>query len=122
MKPTFLLDLLVKYLVVAVVLLLTLTWIGGVAWTGVLSVAVWVTVVNYFIGDLLVYRWAGNVSASLSEILLSAFTLWLTLMIMRISHPSWDIWLSAVALGGAEAAFHNYLSRRGYPVAARTRR
>ncbi len=115
-EPSVIRDVVWKLVIVAVAVLLGLTWLGRLTWLQALNAAVWVTLVTYVIGDLIVLRWAGPSWASFANFLVGALTIWLVTLGMRSHPPLWTIWFTAVLLGAGEHLYHLYLERVGYPV------
>lgn len=117
-EPSVVRDVVVKFVIVAAAALIGLTWLGHLTWLRSLNAAVWVTLVNYVIGDLIVLRWAGRGWATFANFLVGALTLWLVTLGMRVHPPLWTIWFTAVLVGLGEHFYHQYLSRVGYHIKA----
>lgn len=115
-EPSIVRDLIVKFVIVIAATLIGLTWLGHLVWLRSLNAAVWVTLVNYIIGDLIVLRWAGRGWASFANFLMGALTLWLVTLGMRAHTPLWTIWLTAVLIGLGEHFYHQYLGSMGYHI------
>jgi len=107
-------DLVLKYAVVAVTLLLIMTVWGRLPWGGVLYAAVWVTVAAYLLGDLLVYRTLGNAYATMADFVIATAAVW---VLSQMVTPRISLWM-AVEAGAAVAVveffYHRYLGARGY--------
>ncbi|CAB1129881.1 conserved membrane protein of unknown function [Candidatus Hydrogenisulfobacillus filiaventi] len=107
-------DVAVKYLGLAGALLVSLGWLAGLGFWIPVYAAVWLTIVTYLLGDLLLYRWVGGVWAAIVEFVLAALTVWLFLLANRHPQPAWVIWDSALLTAIVDYFYHRLLRREGY--------
>ncbi|MZP29979.1 DUF2512 family protein [Heliobacterium undosum] len=99
-----------KFLMTLVVSGITLGYIAGSTWWGILLFSVAATALNYLLGDLIVLPRMGNLIASAGDGLLAAVTAYvLTFFItgLRTTTPALVLLALLVAIG--EYVFHMYL-------------
>jgi hypothetical protein len=107
-------DLALKYALSAAALAVVLAWVGNLPLGDVLYAALWVAIATYLLGDLLVYRYAGDGWAPVAEAVVAATTVWVLSQALLARLPPWEALAAGAAVGAAEFAYHPYLARRGY--------
>lgn len=126
--------LIIKFVMIAVVLLVILTGIYDVEFSDTLLISAVLTVVAYLLGDLMIFRKTGdrsnhnrtghdddhtkrNAMATVSDIILSFLVIWLMGEVLFAETP--DIIqaaiISALVIGAGEWFFHKYLDRNVFP-------
>jgi hypothetical protein len=111
-------DLAIKYVAVAVAMAVVLTWVGNSPLGLVLYTAIWVMLVAYLFGDLLVYRYAGNAWAVVADFVLATFAIWVFEQMILPRIPLWQAFAAGAAVAAVEFGYHAYLGRRGYRAGA----
>ena len=102
-------------LIIKFAVTLAATWIcfsvfGSVAFYTILVVAVVATIVNYLLGDQIIFRYFGNVTASISDGILSIITSYLILRFSPVTYFTMtSIYVFGMVIAVAEAFFHVYL-------------
>lgn len=134
--------LIVKFLMIAVVLLVILTGIFDVEFEKTLLISLVLTVLAYALGDLMIFRKTGsqthhngtdhnhanrdhdredhkkrNVMATIADIVLSFLVIWLLgdALIENAEDIVTAALISALVIGGGEWFFHKYLDRNVFP-------
>lgn len=117
--------LVIKFLMIAVVLLIILTGIFDVEFGDTLLISLVLTLVAYVLGDLMVFRKAGdrsdqtkrNAIATVGDIVVAFLVIWL--MGEALFADTQDIIMasiiSALVIGAGEWFFHKYLDRNVFP-------
>lgn len=111
--------LIMKFLMIAVVLLIILTLIFDVPFGDTIWISVVLTLVAYVAGDLMIFKNAGDVNeqgkrnaiATVSDIILAFLVIWLmgnSLVDDNVNIVTAAI-ISALVIGGGEWFFHKYL-------------
>lgn len=122
--------LLIKFLMIAVVLLVVLTWIFDVSFMDSIWTALVLTVLAYILGDFLLFRLAANRSsqnvrnmiATGGDIIIAFLTIWF----MQIALVDADgnlalgTLIAALIISGGEWFFHKYLDQNVFYKNART--
>jgi len=106
--------LVVKYILTAVVAWIAFGLLTRNSWAQILTLALVVTLVNYLIADMLVFRVAGNVVAAVVDGAVAAFLAWLMTMgllvrAMTVTTTALGVFGVLVAVG--EYFFHLYLPK-----------
>ena len=122
--------LVVKFLMIAVVLLIILTGIFDVEFGDTLMISFVLTLVAYVLGDLMIFRKSGdrdnhnrtdhkkrNTIATISDIVVSFLVIWLMgeALFADTENLMTAAILSALVIGGGEWFFHKYLDRNVFP-------
>ncbi len=126
--------LIIKFVMIAVVLLVILTGIFEMEFGDVLVISAVLTVVAYLLGDLMIFRKTGdranhnrnghndvhtkrNTIATIADIILAFLVIWL--VGEAVLADSDDIItaaiVSAIVIGAGEWFFHKYLDRHVFP-------
>ncbi|AQQ53584.1 DUF2512 family protein [Planococcus lenghuensis] len=112
--------ILIKFVMIAVVLLIVLTWIFDVSFGDTLWISAALTLLAYVLGDLVIFRKAGdaddqgkrNMIATVSDIILAFLIVWFLGDAMAVSSDIVTAAIvSAILIGGGEWFFHKYLDR-----------
>ena len=113
--------LIMKFVMIAAVLLIVLTLLFDVPVGDTLWISLVLTLVAYAMGDLMIFRKAGdardqnkrNMIATISDIVVAFLVIWL--MGDALVGENMDIVtpaiISAIVIGGGEWFFHKYLDR-----------
>lgn len=127
--------LIIKFLMIAVVLLIILTGIFDVEFGDTLLISAVLTLLAYVLGDLMVFRKTGdrgdrnraghdnsdhtkrNAMATVSDIVLSFLVIWLMgeVLLADTQDLIMASIISALVIGGGEWFFHKYLDRSVFP-------
>ena len=117
--------LIIKFLMIAVVLLIVLTLFFGISWVDTLWISLVLTLVAYVMGDLMIFRKAGdrseqnkrNAIATVSDIVVAFLVIWLMAEALDVTNDNLIIAaiISAIIVGGGEWFFHKYLDRSVFP-------
>ncbi|MFD1032498.1 YndM family protein [Metaplanococcus flavidus] len=123
--------LIIKFLMIAVVLLIILTLIFDVEFGDTLLISAVLTVAAYALGDLMIFRKVGNdetnnadsdhtkrnAIATVSDIVLAFLVIWLMGEALLDETPDLitAAIISALVIGGGEWFFHKYLDRSVFP-------
>ncbi|MDN7243434.1 YndM family protein [Planococcus sp. N028] len=117
--------LIIKFVMIAVVLLIILTGVFKVSFVDTLWISLVLTLVAYAMGDLMIFRKAGdardqnkrNMIATISDIVVAFLVIWLVGDALIGNNP--DIVtasiISAIVIGAGEWFFHKYLDRNVFP-------
>ncbi|QHJ70087.1 YndM family protein [Planococcus halotolerans] len=126
--------LIIKFVMIAVVLLVILTLIYDVEFGDTLLISAVLTLVAYALGDLMIFRKTGdrddrnradrdddhtkrNAMATVSDIVLSFLVIWLMGEVLLEETP--DLIqasiISALVIGAGEWFFHKYLDKNVFP-------
>ncbi|WKA55880.1 YndM family protein [Planococcus shixiaomingii] len=117
--------LIIKFVMIAVVLLIILTGFFKVSFVDTLWISLVLTLVAYAMGDLMIFRKAGdardqnkrNMIATISDIVVAFLVIWLVGDALIGNNP--DIVtasiISAIVIGAGEWFFHKYLDRNVFP-------
>ncbi len=104
--------LIVKYVMTAVILEISLLLLSDVSFGGILFIALIVTVITYMIGDMLVLPATNNFVATIADIALSLVTIYLFNFIWdRNDIPFMTALIAGIALGFGEWFFHKIIDR-----------
>lgn len=117
--------LIIKFVMIAAVLFVFLTLMFDVPFTDTLWISLALTLIAYAMGDLMIFRKAGNLSeqnkrnaiATVADIVVAFLVIWilgeaLAGTDVNIVTPAI---LSALIIGGGEWFFHKYLDRSVFP-------
>ncbi|WP_033542326.1 YndM family protein [Planococcus sp. CAU13] len=126
--------LIIKFLMIAVVLLIILTGIYDVEFGDTLLISLVLTVLAYALGDLMIFRKTGdrnrdgagrvdddhtkrNAMATVSDIVLSFLVIWLMGEMLLADDPDLiqAAIISALVIGAGEWFFHKYLDKSVFP-------
>lgn len=117
--------LIMKFVMIAAVLLIILTVFFDVPFADTLWISLALTLVAYVMGDLMIFRKAGNAGeqnkrnmiATISDIVVAFLVIWLmgdALVGGNINIVTPAI-ISAIVIGAGEWFFHKYLDRSVFP-------
>lgn len=102
--------LITKFLVMLVAAYIILSYFSNATITEVLIIAVVGTAINYLLGDLVILRVGGNMTAALCDGLVAGILAWAVMMTWRVKVINyWAILAFAVVVAVAEYFFHMYL-------------
>ena len=117
--------LVMKFLMIAVVLLIILTLIFDVPFMDTIWISLVLTLVAYVMGDLMIFRKAGdrseqtkrNAIATVSDIVVAFLVIWLMgdALVDGSDNIVTAAIISALVIGGGEWFFHKYLDRNVFP-------
>lgn len=127
--------LVIKFLMIAVVLLIILTGIFDVEFGDTLLISVVLTLVAYALGDLMIFRKTGgrsdntradhnqsdhtkrNAIATVADIVVAFLVIWLMgeVLFADTENLMTAAIISALVIGGGEWFFHKYLDRSVFP-------
>lgn len=117
--------LVIKFLMIAVVLLIILTLFFDVPFMDTIWISLALTIIAYVMGDLMIFRKAGdrsdqnkrNAIATVSDIVVAFLVIWL--LGDALTGNNVDIItpaiISAIVIGGGEWFFHKYLDSSVFP-------
>lgn len=107
--------LLIKYTAITAVLLIILSIFKGISIPKVLLISLFLTGVAYLIGDLFILPKYGNMIATIADLGLSFFGIWLLISLFTDLDATRNIGVSsfivALIIGGTEVFFHIYMKR-----------
>lgn len=105
--------LLIKFIMTAAVLLITLGLLYGVGFGDILTISLVLTIASYFLGDMLVLPQFGNTAATVADFALAWVGTWLVgaMIIEAPIRLGIASFITALALTVCEAFFHNYLTQ-----------
>ena len=107
--------LLIKYTAITAVLLIVLSIFKGISIPRVLLISLFLTGAAYLIGDLFILPKYGNMIATIADLGLSFFGIWLLTPLFTDLDVTRNIGLSsfiaALIIGGTEIFFHIYMKR-----------
>ncbi|PEJ10996.1 hypothetical protein CN684_02260 [Bacillus wiedmannii] len=107
--------LLIKYTAIIAVLLIVLGIFQGISIPRVLLISLFLTGASYLIGDLFILPKYGNMIATMADLGLSFFGIWLLTSLFTNLDATRNIGLSsflaALIIGGIEVFFHIYMKR-----------
>ena len=107
--------LLIKYTAITAVLLIILSIFKGISIPRVLLISLFLTGAAYLIGDLFILPKYGNMIATIADLGLSFFGIWLLTSLFTDLDVTRNIGLSsfiaALIIGGTEIFFHIYMKR-----------
>lgn len=114
-----------KFLMIAAVLLIILTLFFDVPFVDTLWISLVLTLVAYVMGDLMIFRKAGdrsdqnkrNAIATVSDIVVAFLLIWLMgeALVSNDVNIITPAIISAIVIGGGEWFFHKYLDRSVFP-------
>lgn len=114
-----------KFLMIAAVLLIILTLFFDVPFVDTLWISLALTLVAYVMGDLMIFRKAGdrsdqnkrNAIATVSDIVVAFLVIWLMgeALVSNDVNIITPAIISAIVIGGGEWFFHKYLDRSVFP-------
>lgn len=114
-----------KFLMIAAVLLIILTLFFDVPFVNTLWISLVLTLVAYVMGDLMIFRKAGdrsdqnkrNAIATVSDIVVAFLLIWLMgeALVSNDVNIITPAIISAIVIGGGEWFFHKYLDRSVFP-------
>lgn len=117
--------LLMKFVMIAAVLLIILTLLFEVPFTDTLWISLALTLVAYALGDLMIFRNTGdrsdqtkrNAIATVSDIMVAFLVIWLIgeALVGNDVNIVTPAIISALVVGGGEWFFHKYLDRSVFP-------
>ena len=115
----------IKFVMIAVVLLVVMTLLFEVPVADTLLLSVVLTVLAYATGDLMVFRKTGdrseqpkrNAIATVMDTVLAFLVLWLLGAVLNGENGNlvWAALVSAVVIAGGEWFFHKYLDKNIFP-------
>lgn len=114
-----------KFVMIAAVLLVILTLFFDVPFVNTLWISLVLTLVAYVMGDLMIFRKAGdrsdqnkrNAIATVSDIVVAFLVIWLMgeALVSNDVNIITPAIISAIVIGGGEWFFHKYLDRSVFP-------
>jgi hypothetical protein len=108
MKTTM--ALIIKFAVTLAAAWICFTFFSYIAFYTVPIIAVVATVVNYLLGDQIIFRYFGNVTASICDGILSIVIAYLILRFSPVTYFTMtSIYIFGIVIAIAEAFFHVYL-------------
>lgn len=116
--------LVMKFIMIAVILTLVLTWIFGANFSDTLVISLVLTIVAYALGDLAIFRQGNryehgkrNTTATISDFVLSFLVIWLMgeWIVEDTVNMAAAALVSAIVLALGEWFFHKYLDKRVFP-------
>lgn len=103
--------LLIKFAMIAVVLVAILSFLTSLYFGDILYIAGTVTLLAYVIGDMLILRMSNNTVASIADAGLALLTIYMFNYIWVIHKISFtDALISGVVIGVGEWFFHKYVA------------
>jgi hypothetical protein len=118
--------ILIKFVMITAVLGIVLTGFFDIGFTETLSISFVLTLAAYVLGDMMVFRMAGdetertkrNAIATVSDIGLSFFVIWLLeeMIVAGIDSPVLAAFVSALVISAGEWFFHGYLDNRVFHI------
>jgi hypothetical protein len=106
------LNILLKLLLNGLVAVPGLLWSGTTLLFAVIA-SLFLTMVSYALGDLVILPRSNNTFASLTDFILTFSLLWVACTIFYQPYRLSGLFLTAFAISVAEFFFHDYLQRRG---------
>ncbi|MCQ6304411.1 YndM family protein [Bacillus cereus] len=108
--------LLIKYTAITAVLLIILSIFKGISIPKVLLIPLFLTGAAYLIGDLFILPKYGNMIATIADLGLSFFGIWLLISLFTDLDATRNIgvsslFIAALIIGGTEVFFHIYMKR-----------
>ncbi|MGX5478463.1 YndM family protein [Bacillus thuringiensis] len=107
--------LLIKYTAITAVLLIMLSIFQGISIPRVLLISLFLTGAAYLIGDLFILPKYGNMIATIADLGLSFFGIWLLISLFTDLDATRNIgvssFIAALIIGGTEVFFHIYMKR-----------
>ncbi|MFQ6337462.1 YndM family protein [Bacillus sp. AF62] len=107
--------LLIKYTAITAVLLIILSIFKGISIPKVLLISLFLTGASYLIGDLFILPKYGNMIATIADLGLSFFGIWLLISLFTDLDATRNIgvssFIAALIIGGTEVFFHIYMKR-----------
>ncbi|MED2749163.1 YndM family protein [Bacillus thuringiensis] len=107
--------LLIKYTAITAVLLIILSIFKGISIPKVLLISLVLTGAAYLIGDLFILPKYGNMIATIADLGLSFFGIWLLISLFTDLDATRNIgvssFIAALIIGGTEVFFHIYMKR-----------
>lgn len=111
----YIVSFLVKFVCTAVILGIVLLLMTSLTFGQILVVSAAVTIISYFVGDLLILSVSNNTIATIADIALSFFTIYLFNFWANYTTITFAAALVAsIALGAGEWFFHKYMVRSVY--------
>ena len=109
-------GLLVKYVMVAVLLLMILIVRTNLTFSYIVLISITVTVISYIVGDLLILPITNNIVATFADALLGAATIYMFNYLWFDAGISFaDAAIAALAISVGEWFFHKYAYKRVLP-------
>ncbi|MBU8906862.1 YndM family protein [Desertibacillus haloalkaliphilus] len=103
--------LLIKTLMVTLVLLVVMSAIYNYPVGSTVALSLIVVALSYIIGDIGILRVSNNTVATISDLLLTTFVLWMVgPLIIGLTVSFWVSFISAVLISAGEYFFHKYVS------------
>ncbi|PEQ38388.1 YndM family protein [Bacillus thuringiensis] len=107
--------LLIKYTAITAVLLIILSIFKSISIPKVLLISLFLTGAAYLIGDLFILPKYGNMIATIADLGLSFFGIWLLISLFTDLDATRNIgvssFIAALIIGGTEVFFHIYMKR-----------
>lgn len=103
--------LLIKFIMIAIISIVLLPLFSQINATQAFVIALVLTIVAYFVGDLWILHRYGNISATISDVVIAALVIGIADQIlhntMTITATGWIVVLALIGFG--EWYFHKYL-------------
>ncbi|HHK5541366.1 YndM family protein [Bacillus cereus] len=107
--------LLIKYTAITAVLLIILSIFKGISIPKLLLISLFLTGAAYLIGDLFILPKYGNMIATIADLGLSFFGIWLLISLFTDLDATRNIgvssFIAALIIGGTKVFFHIYMKR-----------
>lgn len=107
---------LLKLLIITVILEISLNLLTALTFGHILIISVAVSLLSYFLGDLLILSATNNTTATIADAGIAFFTIYM-FNFWRYFAPIgfYDALFSAIFIGIGEAFFHKYVASRVFP-------
>jgi hypothetical protein len=107
-------PMVVKLILVTGVLSLILGLLYGVSFVGVLLMSAILAVVSYYVGDLIILPLTNNITAVISDFILSFAVIWLVclFLIRQGAVTMTGVLIAALAIAAGEYFFHLYMGNQ----------
>lgn len=111
----YIVSFIIKFVCAAVLLEIVLLMMTRLTFGQILFISAAVTIISYFVGDLLILSVSNNTIATIADIALSFFTIYLFNFWTAFLSVSFAAALIAsLTLGAGEWFFHKYMERSVY--------
>lgn len=104
--------LVIKFIMIAIILGIVLGINAKVGLPEILYISAVVAIVTYIIGDLLILRLSNNITATISDIILSALTIYMFNYLWSASNVYFGTSVfAAILIAAGEWFFHKYVAK-----------
>lgn len=112
--------LIIKYVMIALVLAVVLSWLTDLTFSEILYIAGAVTILAYIIGDLLILPATNNTIATIADVGLALLTIYMFNYLWDNREISFtDSLIAAAVIGVGEWFFHKYVATNVLPNRSR---